>query len=92
MFPVSLSWKTLRHDICCNLGCWKVGGANSVALTGISDKVISYSYVLCALMELQVLCKSNSALVVDKDFLWIGIKAEKVSEERTDPNRFLGGI
>jgi len=31
-------------------------------------------------------------LVVDKDFLWVGVKAEKVGEERTNPNCFLGSI
>jgi len=77
MFPMSLLWKTLRHDICRHLGCWKVGGENSIALAGISDKVTPYPYVLCALVELRVLCKLNSALVVNKDFLWVGIKAEK---------------
>ena len=79
--------------ICCrHFGCWKVGGANSVALAGVSDKVVSYPYVLCALVELRVLCKLNSALVIDKDFLWVGIKAEKASKERTDPNGLLGSI
>ena len=39
MFPVGLQWKALRHDICCHFGCWKVGGMDSVVLTGISDKV-----------------------------------------------------
>jgi len=92
MFPVGLLWEALRHDIWHHLGCWKVGGANSVALTGISEKVVSYPYVLCALVKLRVLCKLNSALVVNKDFLWVGVKAEKVSKERIDPNRFLRGI
>jgi len=56
MFPVSLPWEALRHDICRHLGCWKIGGADSVTLTGISDKVISYPYVLRVLVELRVLC------------------------------------
>jgi len=56
------------------------------------DEVISYPYVLRALVELRVLCKLNSILIVDKDFLRVGIKAEKASEERTDTNRFLGSI
>jgi len=34
----------------------------------------------------------NSALVIDKDFLWVGIKAEKASKGRTDPNGLLGRI
>jgi len=92
MFPVSLPWKTLRHDIYRHLRCCKVGGANSIALADVSDKVILYPYVLCTFVELRVLCNLNSTLVVDKDFLWVGIKAEKVNEERSDPNHFLGSI
>jgi len=92
MFPVGLPWEALRHHICRHLVCWKVGGTNSIALAGISDKLISYPHMLCALVELRVLCKLNSALVVDKDFLWVGVKAERASEKRTDPNRLLGGI
>jgi len=63
---MSLSWKTRRYDICRHLGCWKVGGMNSVMLAGISDKLVSYPYVLCALVEVWVLCKLNSAFISKK--------------------------
>ena len=74
MSPVDFPRKALRHDIRRHFRCWEVGRTNSIAFTGISDKMVSYPNVLGSLVELRILCELNSALVVDKDFLRIGIQ------------------
>ena len=47
-------------------------GLDGVPFPGITDKVEADADVLGALMELQVLCKLDCTLAVDKDLLGLG--------------------
>ena len=74
MPPVDFLRKALYHDICRHFRCCEVDCVNSIVFAGISNKMVSYPNVLGSLMELWILCEFNSTLVVDKDFLTIGIQ------------------